>query len=205
MSSNRSYPYIVALTGGIASGKSAVCNFLATLGVPILDADIVARELVAPNQPASIEIRQVFGDAVFAVDGTLNRSALRERIFQSASDKKTLEAVLHPRVRTALRERAIALREPYVVLAIPLLVESGHYDWVDCVVVVDVETSTQIARLIKRDKIEQSLAFAMLNAQAKRSDRIHVGDILIRNDADVKTLQIDTETLHSILLARAQH
>src|SRR5688572_18923119 len=150
--------FLVAVTGGIASGKSAVCDRLAMHGAVVIDADVVSRELVAPGQPALQEIIAAFGSDVIDADGTLRRRLVRERIFANAALRSRLEAILHPRVRSVLRARAEAAVCAYAVLAIPLLIESGHYHWVDRIVAVDVDEPTQVRRLMQRDAASEALA-----------------------------------------------
>ncbi|MBZ0221867.1 MAG: dephospho-CoA kinase, partial [Dokdonella sp.] len=180
-------PFTIALTGGIASGKSAVSERLAALGARVLDADVLARELVLPGTPALAEIVDVFGARMTAADGSLDRRALRERIFDDAGARDALNAILHPRIRAALRERAAQTpRDRYAVLAIPLLVENRrHYDWVDRVLVVDAPRKLQLARLLARDGIAPELAEAMLDAQATREQRLAIADDVVRNEGSL--------------------
>jgi dephospho-CoA kinase len=180
---------IVALSGGVASGKTAVTDRLQTLGAKVLDADQISREVVAPGTPGLSEIRARFGDAILKPDGSLDRRAMRERIFASDADRGALEAIVHPRVHDALRAGAEAIAGGIVVLAIPLLVESGHYDWVDRTVMVDARAATQQARLIKRDHVDAELARKMIAAQAPRSKRLAIADDVIANDDTLDALQ----------------
>ena len=191
--------FVVAVTGGIASGKSAVCTHFAERGAEVIDADVISRELVEPGQPALAEIIADFGSAVIQSDGSLNRRALRERIFADAAARARLEAILHPRVRSVLRERAAAAQAVYAVLAIPLLIESGHYHWVDRIVAVDVDEATQIRRLMLRDAIDEHLARSMLAAQAHRLHRLRIASDVLINDADLENLQRISDRLHGIL------
>jgi dephospho-CoA kinase len=195
--------FSVALTGGIASGKSEVSNRFAALGASVIDADIVSRELVAPGGAALNEIVTAFGADVLASDGSLDRRGMRERIFADASARHRLEAILHPRVRATLRERA-ALARPYALLVIPLLAESGHYDWVDRVLVVDVPRQVQYARLLARDGITPQLANAMLDAQVSRERRLDLADDVIANDGQLEELGTKVRSLHERYLALAQ-
>lgn len=196
--------FLVALTGGVASGKSAVCARLVLQGVTVIDADVVARDLVAPGEPALSEIVAEFGADVVDEDGVLKRRLLRERIFSDPSLRVRLESILHPRVRSVLRVRAAAADGAYAVLAIPLLIESGHYHWVDRIVAVDVDESTQVRRLMKRDAASEALARSMLAAQAGRRERLLIGSDVLINDADLPTLQRMTDRLHGVLLALAR-
>lgn len=200
----RAHAYVVALTGGIASGKSAVAERFAAHGVEVVDADLVAREVVAPGTPGLAEIVQAFGGDLIDADGHLRRRALRERVFGDAAARRRLEAIVHPRVRARLYERARNARGPYLVLAIPLLVESdGAYDWVDRVLLVDVPRGVQIARLTARDATTPALAEAMLAAQATREARLARADDVIVNDGSLEALDAEVERLHRDYLRRA--
>jgi dephospho-CoA kinase len=197
--------FVVAVTGGIASGKSAVCTRLAEHGVPLIDADVVAREVVQQGQPALAEIHAAFGPEMIAADGSLDRRRMRARVFAQPDERRRLEAILHPRIRFRMRELASAVAAPYCVLAIPLLVESGDaYDWVDRVVVVDASESDQVARLVRRDGIDATLARDMVAAQASRAERLAIADDVIANDGTLEQLRARTDELHERLLALAR-
>jgi dephospho-CoA kinase len=196
--------FTVALTGGIASGKSAVADHLAALGAGMIDADIVSRELVAPGSAALAEIVDAFGTDVLAADGSLDRRAMRERVFADASSRRRLEAILHPRVRDVLRDRSAAVEAPYALLVIPLLVESGHYGWVDRVLVVDVPRELQRGRLVARDRITPELADAMLDAQASREQRLALANDVIANDGSLDELDAKVRALHERYVALAR-
>lgn len=198
--------YSIALTGGIASGKSAVAERFAALGASVIDADQVARELVARGSPALEEIVAVFGHAVLAADGTLDRAALRERIFAAAEARTRLNAILHPRIRAELHARACALApDRYALLAIPLLAENhAQYAWADRVLVVDVPRELQLARLLARDRIAPHLAHAMLDAQASREQRLAIADDIIDNSTSLAALDRTVQALHARYLALAQ-
>ena len=201
----RDTPFCVALTGGIASGKSTVCACFAARGVEVIDADVVARELVAAGTPALREIVAAFGVDMLDRHGGLDRAAMRERVFADAEARRTLEGILHPRVRRVLRERAAVAQGAYAILAIPLLVESrGDYTWVDRVLVVDVPREVQHARLIARDGITGALADSMLDAQASRAQRLAVADDVIANDGTLAELDQRVADLHSAYLAMSE-
>lgn len=189
--------YVLALSGGVASGKSAVTDRLRMLGATILDADQISRDVVAPGTPGLATLREHFGDSVLNPDGTLDRRAMRERIFADADARRALEAIVHPRVRDALRIGAAAIKQGIVVLAIPLLVESGHYDWVDRTVMVDARTATQQARLMARDRVDAELALKMIAAQAPRSRRLAIADEVIANDGTLNELHQRVEAAWS--------
>ena len=198
------HPFTVALTGGIASGKSAVAERFASLGVSVIDADVVARELVAPGSAALVEIVAAFGAGILDANAALDRRAMRERVFTDADARRKLEAILHPRVRRALRERSAVAPGPYALLVIPLLVESGRYDWVDRVLVVDVPRDVQHARLLSRDRVAAPLADAMLDAQVLREQRLAIADDVIENNGTLDELAARVDALHARYLELAQ-
>lgn len=175
-------PLRIGLTGGIASGKSVVADMFAELGVPVIDTDIIAREVVAPGQPALQEIRERFGDHVMAADGGLDRGALREIIFAADQARLDLEALLHPRIGAEARRQADAAGGPYQLIVVPLLVGSPLLKFVDRVLVVDCEEDTQIARLLARDAESEEQARRILAAQASRKERLEIADDVINND-----------------------
>lgn len=189
----------IAITGGIAAGKSTVASAFVAVGAMLIDADTVARELVEPGQPALVEIAEAFGPGALDATGALDRRAMRERIFTDAHAKETLESILHPRVRVELRARAQACTEPYCLLAIPLLVESVHaYDWVDRVIVVDVSAATQLARLMQRDSTTPDEARRALAAQASREQRLSLADDVIDNSFALADLRAPVQRLHQL-------
>lgn len=190
-----------AITGGIASGKSAACARFEHHGVRVFDADVVARELVVPGQPALTEIVSAFDADVLDAEGRLDRRRMRERVFADAEAKRRLEGILHPRIRLELRARAEANTDPYCLLAIPLLVESGHYGWVDGVIVVDVTEATQIERLVRRDGIDEALARSMLAAQVSRSARLAIATHVVDNNGTLDALNARIDALHRQLMA----
>lgn len=195
--------FTVALTGGIASGKSTVERRFALRGVGIIDADILAHEVVAPGTPGLAEIVEAFGDGVLAADGSLDRKAMRERVFADADARRRLEGIVHPRVRHAMQEALGNMRGSYCLVVIPLFVESGEYGWVDRVLVVDVDRQTQIDRLLRRDGITPELAEAMLDAQATREQRLAMADDVIDNTSDLETLDAAIDALHEKYLVLA--
>jgi dephospho-CoA kinase len=200
---NRTRAYVVAVTGGIASGKSAVTSRLESLGVPVFDADVVTRELCAPGQPALSEIAAHFGPAILLADGTLDRRALRERVFANAGERRELESILHPRVRTQLAKLADAVTGPYCVLAIPLLAEGNRYRWIDRVVVVDAPDEKRLERLMRRDGINATLAGQMIAAQADRASRLAIADEVIDNSGSLSALLEQTDALHARIMLLA--
>lgn len=199
-------PFVVGLTGGVASGKTTIARLLEMRGAAVIDADEVTRALVAPGEPALAEIVAAFGPEVLDGDGRLDRRAMRRRIFEDADARRRLEAILHPRVEAHLRAWMMSLSPevPYAVLVIPLLVEAGRYDWIDVVVVVDVNPEVQRERLVQRDRITPSLADAMIAAQATREARRAVADVVLDNSGDRDAAVAAVEHLHADLLRRAR-
>ena len=196
--------YRIGLTGGIASGKSTVANLFAALGVPIVDTDLLSREVVAPGSPLLRQITDHFGMQVQAGDGTLDRQALRKRIFEDPDQRQWLEALLHPAIRELTDARCAAADGPYVIVAIPLLVETGGESRFDRVLVVDCDPDLQVARLMARDGTTRDEALRMLAAQAPRAARLAVADDVIHNDGDLGSLRNQVEQLHSQYTAKAQ-
>lgn len=196
--------YVVALTGGVAAGKSAVARRFEALGVNVYDADVAAREVVAPRQPALAEIEFVFGAEVLGADGSLDRRAMRERVFADPAARRKLEAIIHPPVRAWLRKRVGMDRGPYCILAIPLLVENrAEYDWVDRVLLVDAPEALQVERLMRRDGATRGHAGQVLAAQSTRAQRRAIADDVILNDGDESTLDAQVAALHEQYLALA--
>ncbi|WP_297528571.1 dephospho-CoA kinase [Thiohalobacter sp.] len=193
----------IGLTGGIASGKSAAAEVFAGLGVPVIDADVIARERVAPGSEALAEIVCAFGPEMLTPAGELDRPRLRRRVFADAEARARLEAILHPRIREALLARLETLDAPYVVLVIPLLVEAGWQDLVDRVLVIDAPEALQRERLMRRDGLSAAEAEAMLAAQADRATRCAAADDRVVNDGSLDDLRADIEKLHGHYLALA--
>ncbi|MFO7763889.1 MAG: dephospho-CoA kinase [Wenzhouxiangellaceae bacterium] len=181
-------PMIVALTGGVASGKTAVSDRFAELGVPVVDTDLLAREAVAPGSPGLAEVAAAFGPEMIGAGGDLERAALRRRIFDDPAARDQLEQILHPRIADAARRQLAALDVPYAILAVPLLVESGLFGDADRVLVVDVPEQVQIERLMKRDGSTREQAEAMLAAQASREQRLAQADDVIENTGTLESL-----------------
>ena len=196
-------PYRVALTGGIASGKSTVADLFAALGVPVIDTDVIARQVVEPSQPALAEIAATFGPDVLDADGRLDRRRMRERIFADPDAKRRLEAILHPAIRAEMEQQSMAAQGPYQVLVIPLLTEGGRRDHVDRVLLVDVPEELQIQRLMMRDGVSHEQAQASLNAQATRAQRLALADDVIRNTGRVDGLREQVAELHGKYLRLA--
>lgn len=182
-------PTAIAVTGGIASGKSAVCEAFARLGRVVVDADIAAREVVLPRSPGLARIVEAFGSTVLTAAGELDRGALRTRIFAEPESRRRLEAILHPLIRERLHQQALAAPAPYVLVAIPLLAEAREpYSWLSRVLVVDVPRSLQVSRVMRRDRIDRDQALQILAAQATREARLRIATDVIVNDADIAQL-----------------
>ena len=186
----RPHPYTVALTGGVAAGKSSVARRFAMLGVPVLDADTAARAVVQPGQPALAEIAAIFGPESIAADGTLDRGWMRRRVFADVSLRRRLEAIVHPRVRTWIEARLGEVRAPYALLEIPLLAETWPaYAWVDRVLLVDAPLALRRARLMLRDRIDAANAQRLLDAQASDAARRQRADDVIDNNGGEPALE----------------
>ena len=194
---------VIGLTGGIGSGKTAVSDRFAHLGVPIIDTDRLARELVEPSQPALAEIVAEFGPDCLDGEGRLQRSRLRERVFADPTGRRRLEAILHPRIRALARERIASLTVSYCLLVIPLLAETGMTDLVDRVLVVDAPEAEQIRRVMARDGVTEEQAHRVLAAQATRSQRLALADEVVENAGNLAVLDDQITALHRRYLTLA--
>jgi len=195
--------YIVALTGGIGSGKSTVAHAFARLGITIIDADIIARQVVEPNTPALNAIEAHFGRSVIQADGTLNRRQLRERIFSDPAEKAWLNALLHPIIHQETQRQIAAARSPYVLWVVPLLVENQLQNKADRTLVIDVSRETQIQRTMARDHVSREHAEQILAAQATREARLAVADDVIDNNGAPDAIASDVARLHAQYLTFA--
>jgi dephospho-CoA kinase len=196
--------FTVGLTGGIGSGKSTVADCFAAHGVPVIDTDVIARDLTAPGGAALEAIRAVFGEAFIQADGTLDRAALRRRVFADGAARRQLEAILHPRIRQLVGQMLATLTAPYALIVIPLLVETGGYrDVLSRVLVVDCPEDVQIARVTARSGLSRDEIKAILAAQAGRAERLAVADDIIVNAASLEALRGEVAALHQRYLALA--
>jgi dephospho-CoA kinase len=198
------HAFVIALTGGVAAGKSAVARRFEALGVHVYDADVAAREVVDLGTDGLAAVVDAFGSGVLDGSGRLDRPAMRQRVFADPAARRTLEAIIHPRVRQWLHDRVVADTGAYCLLAIPLLAENiGHYRWVDRVLLVDAPESVQLARLVVRDGIDETLARRMLAHQASRAERLALADDVIENSGDEVALDDAVADLHRRYLALA--
>ena len=190
--------FVVAITGGIASGKSAVGFLFESMGIVVADADAVARAVVAPGQPALAEIAARFGSAVLLADGSLDRAQLRALVFSDSQARRDLEAITHPRIRLLLQAQCTSAPGPYVITTIPLLAEVGAvaaYPWLQRILVVDAPEALQRARLLRRDGIDATLADRMIAVQASRGHRLALATDVIVNDGTVAALEAPVRRL----------
>jgi dephospho-CoA kinase len=193
----------VGLTGGIASGKSTAAKFFGALGVPILDSDQIARDVVEPGQPPLERLVERFGPAILTPDGHLDRPALRDIVFSDPRARADLEALTHPAIGSAMEAQSAAAGGPYQILVIPLLVEKNLAAHVDRVLVVDCDEALQVRRLRDRDGSTPEQVQAILRAQAPRATRLKAADDVIHNDADMSAVRDQVATLHARYLELA--
>lgn len=195
----------IGLTGGIASGKSSVARVLAQLGVTVIDADQLAREVVAPGSEGLAEIAAAFGPDVIAADGSLDRERMAARVFGDDEARKRLQAITHPRIGRLSAERIAAAHAgptPYVVYEAPLLVEVGGHRGLDALIVVATDEATQLARAQARDGLTEDQAKKRIAAQLPLARKVEVADHVIRNDGTLAELEAQTRALHAAILQR---
>jgi len=194
----------IGLTGGIASGKSAASDYFASLGIPVIDTDLLSRELVQPGSEGLQRIVETFGKSVLDETGALDRARLRQLVFASDTQRGQLEDILHPLIRDRVEELVATIgNAPYVIIVIPLLVETRYPIPVDRVLVIDTAEAQQLDRLMQRDDISIEQAQIMLDAQASREQRLQQADDIVRNDAGIEELQAELLTLHHDYLEMA--
>jgi len=189
-------PLLIALTGGIASGKTAVAELFAKLGVPVLDTDQIARDVVAPGMPALDQLVAAFGADILDAHGQLDRARMRERVFGDPTQRRKLEAITHPAIREELARRSAAAGGDYQIHVIPLLVETGRTDAYDRVLVVDCPEQAQLERLMSRDGTSRQQAEEILDAQASREERLNAAHDVIENTGTLADLTRFVQTLH---------
>ncbi|QLK87066.1 dephospho-CoA kinase [Arsenophonus endosymbiont of Aphis craccivora] len=197
--------YIVALTGGIGSGKSTVSDKFASLGITIVDADIISRQIVMPNTYAFNMIKQHFGSTILNNDGSLNRAKLRKKIFSDPREKNWLNNLLHPLIHQETQRQLTLLNSPYVVWVVPLLMENNLEHLANRVLVIDVTPEEQIARIMKRDRISQQEAKNILSNQVSRTSRLEKTDDIINNHDNNLTLDETLAKLHQKYLQLAMN
>jgi len=196
-------PLKIGLTGGIASGKTTVSQLFAKLGTPIIDADVIAHQLVEPGQPALNNIRKIFGPEIIDHEGQLNRAKLRQKIFADTEKRQQLEAILHPRIKKIMQTTAAQTQSSsYCILSIPLLLETQQKELVDRILVVDCLPELQHQRLQQRDKLSDEEIERIVNAQASREARLAIADDVIYNNSNFDNLQKQVFTLHNRFLAK---
>lgn len=195
---------VVGVTGGIGSGKSAVTGRFEQRGIVVVDADLAARIIVEPGKPALKAIAEHFGDDVLRADGSLDRAALRSRVFSNESERRWLEQLTHPLIGQEILAQIEASRSPYTVLSSPLLLETSQKGLANCVVVVDVPEEVQLQRTMQRDDNDEAQVRRIMAAQMPRQDRLERADMVIDNTGSPDDLDSQVEELHKEFLLRAE-
>jgi len=194
---------VIGLTGGIGSGKTAASDYLATQGINVVDADVVARLVVEPGQPALQAIEQHFGSHVIQSDGTLDRRALRAIVFADPNARKELEAITHPAIGMEILRQLQASSSPYTLLVSPLLLESSQHKMAQRILLIDVPEELQLARTSNRDQVDEAQVKAIMAAQMSREEKRHRADDIVLNDADLASLHRQLDDLHQQYLEMA--
>lgn len=197
-------PYIVALSGGIASGKTTVANLFAQLGVPVVDADIIARQLVEPSSLALQHLISHFGSQILLPSGELNRAKLREIIFRSNKERQWLNQYLHPLIQQETQRQISQLNAPYVLWVVPLLIENNLQSLANRIVIIDTPEEIQQNRLQLRDNIDKNLAKNMILSQTTNEKRLSYADDIINNNNQIADLKVQVENLHNMYLKLSQ-
>ena len=192
---------IIGLTGGIGSGKTAVSDCFAALGIDIVDADLASRVVVQKGKPCLSEIAQHFGQDILTNEAELDRAKLREIIFKSEYEKDWLESLLHPAIANQIKDELEASKSPYAILVSPLLLETNQKDLCSKVLVVDVSLETQVERTLKRDGVSEDQVRAIIKAQIARDDRLKLADEVILNDGSLEDLDLAVQVLHKKFLS----
>ena len=192
---------IIGLTGGIGSGKTAVSDCFAALGIDIVDADLASRVVVQKGKPCLSEIAQHFGQDILTNEAELDRAKLREIIFKSEDEKDWLESLLHPAIANQIKDELEASKSPYAILVSPLLLETNQKDLCSKVLVVDVSLETQVERTLKRDGVSEDQVRAIIKAQIARDDRLKLADEVILNDGSLEDLDLAVQVLHKKFLS----
>ncbi|NND45831.1 MAG: dephospho-CoA kinase [Xanthomonadales bacterium] len=202
--SNQDGVFVVALTGGIASGKTTVANLFQKRGVDIVDTDLIARSLVEPGQPMLASVVAAFGQELLDAYGRLKRRKLRDIIFSQEEKREQLEAMMHPQIAVEARRLINRVQSPYCILVIPLLAEKGGFAGVDRVLVVDADADTQLGRLTDRDGVSEEQARHAMGAQVSRERRLSFADDVIRNDGSLAELEAEVDRLHQSYLVMSR-
>jgi dephospho-CoA kinase len=198
-------PLVIALTGGIGSGKSTVAEILRELGAGIIDTDEIAHRLTAPGQPGARAIGEQFGAGYLRADGALDRDRMRQLVFSDPAAKQKLEAILHPMIRAEVNAAVRAAHAPYAVIVVPLLIETGAYrDLAQRILVVDCSEQQQMARVIQRGGLTTEAAQAIMASQVSRAERLGHADDIVRNETGLAALRADVIALHRRYLDLAQ-
>jgi dephospho-CoA kinase len=197
-------PYRIGLTGGIGSGKSSAAKIFQELGAAVIDTDEISHELTRAGGPALARISEQFGANYLAADGSMNRAAMRRLIFEDPAAKNKLEAILHPMIRSTVKTRIAQARAPYVLIAVPLLLETGAYkDFINRVLVVDCDEALQVERTMRRSGLSVDEVRTIMAAQLPRQERLARADDVLRNDNDMAALRSQVAALHARYLALA--
>jgi dephospho-CoA kinase len=195
--------WVLGITGGIGSGKTAVSDRFGALGVTVVDADVASRVVVEPGRPALAAIAEHFGDEAINNDGTLNRAELRKRVFADPEERKWLEQLTHPLINQYLLEELANAESPYAILVSPLLAETGQSRFCQRIVVVDVPIELQVERTMSRDDNDEAQVRAIIAAQASREERLKLADDVIVNDQGLEHLDAEVARLHQSYLEMA--
>ncbi len=191
----------VALTGGIGCGKSTICELFSKLNVPVIDSDIIAHALVKPNSPLLYDITSLFGKQILLHDGSLNRKALAHIVFSNKQKKQQLESILHPKIRQEINRKLNELSAPYVIIVIPLLIETQQQKNYDHIIVIDCTQQQQIERTMKRDNRELNEVLTIINSQVSREQRLAIANDIIDNSSSIASLKPVIKKLHEKLLS----
>ena len=191
---------VIGLTGGIGSGKSTVADMFAARGAPIIDADLISREVTLPGETAFNQIIEHFGHAMVSADGSLNRGKLREAVFANSKERIWLEKLLHPLIRQRIEQRLKVIDAAYCIIVIPLLFEVAPYEFIDRILVIDAPERLQIERVTTRDKSEPSHVEAIMKSQTTRSQRLSGADDVIINDGKIADLERQVQKIHEMYI-----
>ncbi|EDY85670.1 dephospho-CoA kinase [gamma proteobacterium HTCC5015] len=190
--------YVIGITGGIGSGKTTVANLFDELGIPVIDADIASRKIVEPGQPTLSRIVAKFGEQVLDADGHLDRAALRDIVFSAPEKRLELEAITHPAIRQHMMEELKQCESEYALMVIPLLIDTGHWEMIDRVLVVDVDEHSQLERVMQRDSLSEEQVRNIFDAQISREERLAAADDIIQNNHGLDHLRKEVAHLHGL-------